>query len=169
MGGGKTRSSSANTQEDNKLVVDGFANTALGKGARLDKSDRSTNLGIGAKQLTGAAKDNSGNEGLIIGNGAEYNTGTKTNVNVGMNSTYTATSMDDNTANLLDTAMTMVYANSENAIERAAKGSDVKPGEFKVPRVGDARTEPAKTSNYWKTALAAVVLLGLIAIRKKKK
>ena len=171
MGGGKSRSKSKTTQEDNKLVVDGFANTALGKGASLDKSDHSSHLGIGAKQMTGSAKDQSDNEGVILGKGAQINTGQQKKVYVGANSTYTETSMDENTANLLDTAMTMVYSNSENIIEMAAK----REGENRIPsapkKVPQPTTSPAapKVSKTRRAATVALVVLVLFVAMKKKK
>ena len=112
------------------------------------------------------------NEGLIIGDGSEISTG----VQIGHGSSYNITTMDDNTVQLLsnagglvDNAMTLMYANTENVLENyAAQGGYADEVEFMNPEITPA-VQSESTANSGKYILGGATLLLLAALAMKGK
>jgi hypothetical protein len=154
MGGGKTNSSASNTSSDNDIMASDSA-VVIGEGGSL------TELGMGATMLEAGASNVESNEGYIIGDGADINSG----VQIGHGSSYVVNSMTDKTADLLDNAMTLMYANTENVLEaHAAQIGTIDSPQFMNPTNDGLPTNPksdpsTKNNTPLKIAGGATLLL----------
>lgn len=131
MGGGRSKQSSSNTTYDNDIVA-GEGAIAVGNGSQLalDQSrtevDYNTDFESNFEQrggdvdggvgVTGDGNSVSGNFGTMIGQDSLLNNG----LYVGENSQFSTTSMDENTANMLNSALALIGHNADNFMKMAA-------------------------------------------------
>jgi hypothetical protein len=158
MGGGSSSSSAQNVHNDNDIMA---SDSAVVIGANGSYTDASKEVGMGGKLLESGSVDMSGNEGLIFGEGTDYNS--NSGIQIGEGGSLITSSMDERTAGLLDNAMTYMYANTENILELAAQQGGGKDPTFMNPEKTTLPTKEAgtKLSPGWTLGLAGVGALML--------
>lgn len=138
-----SKNSSKSTTYDNDIVADNGA-VALGGGASFNDESMET----GSMRV--------GGEGNTV---------------LGIGSSYIKTDMSQNTANLLDSAMTMVSSNAENVIELAAARDGVGGGiDFMNPEKTDITARPTtQMGAKSKTLVYIAVFGGAVYLLAKKR
>ena len=146
-----SKSSNRTVNEDNDAIADNGA-LALAEGATLD-------------QMTGGAVGVADN--VITGDGTRINHG----VQFGDGTIYNVTGLDEQSYNLIDTAMTLQHLNTENFMELTAEREGIDSAKITpMNPLPGARDNPLTISKRWIVGIVFVVIVTIaVLIRRKKK
>ncbi|MBN2783793.1 MAG: hypothetical protein JXR25_03115 [Pontiellaceae bacterium] len=117
MGGGSKQVSSNSSSDNDIMAAEGA--TVIGDNGSF--VDYSVEAGIGSTVIGEGATAVDTNTGSIFGDGADVNSG----IQLGIGATYTNTSMDENTRSLIDNALQLMYANTENVLDAHSADSQL--------------------------------------------
>ncbi len=155
MGGGKSSSSSSNSQSDNDVIVSGLGATVIAEGGQLDKSDNSQSVGMGGTLVEVGGGVNTGSQ---FGSGTVF---------------YTEMGLDERSYQLIDTAMTLQHANTENFMELTAEREGIDAGKITPinpqPSGQQAAANPLTLSKNWVLGIVFAVIVVLVVFTKRKK